>query len=140
MAAPSSVIALPWYRRGDYAALLRLFSDPNKVPATYDAWLKRAESTERQLQKAGMAVARVWIRPRSFAAWCKQRNASPDSVLAPCYNLCRSQGVPREGRSGARSVRSRLTPSSVVFVSSWRAASYALWGIVENSTVANPCA
>jgi len=73
MAAPSSVIALPWYRRGDYAALLRLFSDPDKVPATYDAWLKRAESTERQLQKAGMAVARVWIRPRSFAARLRTR-------------------------------------------------------------------
>jgi hypothetical protein len=79
MVAPSSVIALPWYRRGDYAALLRLFSDPDKVPATYDAWLKRAESTERQLQK-GMSVARVWIRPRPFAAWCKQRNVSPDQA------------------------------------------------------------
>lgn len=80
MVASSSVIALPWYRRDDYAALLRLFSDPDKVPATYDAWLKRAESTERQLQKAGMSVARVWIRPRPFAAWCKQRNARPDQA------------------------------------------------------------
>jgi hypothetical protein len=80
MVAPSSVIALPWYRQGDYAALLRLFSDPDKLPATYDAWLMRAESTERQLQKAGMAVARVWIRPRSFAAWCKQGNVSPDQA------------------------------------------------------------
>ena len=37
MVAPSSVIALPWYRRGDYAALLRLFSDPDKVPA--NSWV-----------------------------------------------------------------------------------------------------
>jgi hypothetical protein len=80
MVAPSSVIALPWYRRGDYAALLRLFSDPNKLLATHDAWLKRAESIERQLQKAGMGVARVWIRPRPFAAWCKQRNVFPDQA------------------------------------------------------------
>ena len=80
MAASPPVTALPWYARRDYPALLKLFSDPDKLPATYDAWLKRAESTERQLQKAGMAVARVWIRPRSFAAWCKQRNASPDQA------------------------------------------------------------
>src|ERR1700722_4016533 len=80
MVAPSSVIALPWNRRGDYATPLRLFSAPDKLPATYDAWLKRAESTERQLQKAGMAVARVWIRPRSFATWCKQGNVSPDQA------------------------------------------------------------
>src|ERR1700730_3131319 len=80
MVAPSSVIALPWYRRGDYAALLRLISDPDKLPATYDAWLKRAESTERQLQKAAISVARVWIRPRPFAAWCQQRDLSPDQA------------------------------------------------------------
>ena len=80
MVASSAVIALPWYRRGDYAALLRLFSDPDKVLASYDTWLKRAESTERQLQKAGMGVARVWIRPSPFAAWCKQRKLSPDQA------------------------------------------------------------
>ncbi len=78
MVTPSLVIALPWYRRGDYATLLLLFSDPEKLPGTYNVWLKRAESTERQLQKAGIGVARVWIRPLPFAAWCKQRKMSPD--------------------------------------------------------------
>ena len=51
--SPRSAIALPWYARGNYPALLKLFSDPDKLPATYDAWLKRAELTEKQLQKAG---------------------------------------------------------------------------------------
>ena len=78
MAPSSHVIALPWYHRRDYAALLVLVSDRENMPATYDAWLKRAESTERQLQKAGIGVARVWIRPSPFAAWCKQRKLSPD--------------------------------------------------------------
>jgi hypothetical protein len=78
MPAPPSVLALPWYARGDYPALLKLFSDPDKLPATYDAWLKRAEGIERQFRKAGFAVARIWIRPVAFAAWCKERNAAPD--------------------------------------------------------------
>ncbi len=78
MAAPPRIIALPWYQRSDYVALLELFSDTGKVPATYDAWLKRAERTERQLQKAGFRVARIWIRPVPFAAWCKERDISPD--------------------------------------------------------------
>jgi hypothetical protein len=51
MAASLSVAALRWYARGDYAALLKLFSDPGKLPATYDDWLKRAESVERQLRR-----------------------------------------------------------------------------------------
>jgi hypothetical protein len=80
MAASPSVVALPWYARGDYPALLKLFSDPGKLPATYDAWLKRAERTESQLQKAGFGVARIWIHPVPFAAWCKERNVSPDQT------------------------------------------------------------
>ena len=72
------VTALPWYARADYPTLLRLFKDPDKLPATYAAWLRRAEATQRQLQKAGFGVARIWIRPAAFAAWCKERNVSPD--------------------------------------------------------------
>jgi hypothetical protein len=74
------VSALPWYARADYPALLRLFSDPDKLPATYDAWLQRAEQVEHQLQRAGLAVARICIRPAPFAVWCKERNVSPDQA------------------------------------------------------------
>jgi len=74
------VMSLPWYARGDYPVLLRLFKDPDKLPATYDAWLQRAEQVENQLQRAGLAVARIRIRPVPFAAWCRERNISPDQV------------------------------------------------------------
>ena len=53
MAAPSQTLALPWFARSDYPALLDLFSDANKLPTTYDAWLERAERIEREFQKAG---------------------------------------------------------------------------------------
>ncbi len=79
MATPP-VIALPWYGRGDYPALLKLFSDTDKLPTTYDDWLERAEQVERQFQKAGFGVARIWIRPVPFAAWCKERNVSLDQA------------------------------------------------------------
>ena len=80
MAASSRIFALPWYARGDYPALLKLFKDPDKLPATYDAWLLRAEQVEKQLQRAGLAVARIRIRPVPFAAWCRERNISPDQA------------------------------------------------------------
>jgi hypothetical protein len=80
MAARPSVLALPWYARRDYPALLKLFSDPDKLPATYDAWLNRAEGIERQFQKAGFGVARIWVRPVPFAAWCKKWNVPPDQA------------------------------------------------------------
>ena len=80
MAASSQTLALPWYARSDYPALLALFSDANKLPTTYDAWLERAERIECQFQKAGFSVSKTWIRPIPFAAWCDERNISPDQV------------------------------------------------------------
>jgi len=74
------VSALPWYSRAEYPTLLRLFSDPDKLPATYDAWLERADQVEKQLQRVGLAVARIRIYPVPFAAWCKERNVSPNQA------------------------------------------------------------
>ena len=48
MAASPPVAALPWFDRRDYLALLKLFSDPDKLPTTYDAWLERAEGVDRK--------------------------------------------------------------------------------------------
>ena len=80
MAASPPVTALPWYDRRDFPALLELFNDPDKLPATYDAWLERAEGIERQFKRAGFGVARIWIRPVPFAAWCKEWSVSPDQA------------------------------------------------------------
>jgi hypothetical protein len=85
MAAPPPVIALPWYARGNYLALLKLFSDPDKWPATYDGWLKPAELTEKQFQKAGIGVARIWIRPRPFAGLVQGAERCSGPVGAPDF-------------------------------------------------------
>ena len=71
-------LALPWYQRSDYQALLTLFSDPDKMPSTFDAWLAHAEGVEKQLRAAGFAVVRVWLRPGPFKAWCTERGMRPD--------------------------------------------------------------
>jgi hypothetical protein len=91
------VTALPWYGRGDYPALLKLFSDPDKLPATYDAWLQRAQQVESQLKRAGLGVARIWIRPGPFAAWCKERNVSLNQAarLTFANETARSFPAPR---------------------------------------------
>ena len=97
MTGPAPV-ALPWYHREDYGALLALFSDPDKLPSTFDAWLEHAEGVEKQFRAAGFSVARIWIRPAAFAAWCKERNVSPDQrarlIFAnerACENHCPPQ-------------------------------------------------
>jgi hypothetical protein len=71
-------VALPWYDRRDYAALLAMFVDPENLPDNFDAWLKHAENVERQLQAAGFTVVRMSIRPKPFAAWCETRGIPLD--------------------------------------------------------------
>ena len=56
MTAPPQVVGLPWYHRHDYPALLLVFSDPDKLPNTFDAWLEHAEGLERQLRAAGFVA------------------------------------------------------------------------------------
>jgi hypothetical protein len=73
-------LGLPWYLRNDYPALLALFSDPDKLPKTFDAWLKHAETLEQRLQAAGLRVAKILIQPAPFARWCKERGVSPDQA------------------------------------------------------------
>ena len=66
------------YNRHQYPALLALFSDPENLLETFDAWLEHAEKVERQLQAAGFAVARILISPATFRAWCDERVVKPD--------------------------------------------------------------
>jgi hypothetical protein len=81
----SSVVALPWFRRADYAVLLRMFTDSEKLPESFDVWLQRAETVERQSRKAGFSVARILIQPAPFAAWCKKRRLLPDQRARFAY-------------------------------------------------------
>ena len=94
MAATPPIAALPWYHRTHYPALLKLFSDPDKLPATFDAWLNRAEGIERQFQKAGFSIARIWVRPVPFAAWCKKRNVPPDQAARLTFVNEAARGLP----------------------------------------------
>jgi hypothetical protein len=48
------------------------------LPTTFDEWLSHAESVEKRLRTAGLAVVRVWIRPAPFEVWCKQQGLLPD--------------------------------------------------------------
>jgi hypothetical protein len=82
--------------RSDYPALLDLFSDANQFPTTYNAWLERAKRIEWQFQKAGFGISKTWIRPIPFAAWCDERNISPDApviAFSPRQADCRPKAL-----------------------------------------------
>jgi hypothetical protein len=74
---PPPAIGVYWISEGDYPALLKIFADGNKMPRTWDEWLKIAEEMERGLKAYGHAVMRVHIDPNTFPDWCAAQGTSP---------------------------------------------------------------
>ena len=52
---PPPAVGVYWIDGGDYAALLKIFADGNKLPGSWKAWLKMAEEMERGLKAYGHA-------------------------------------------------------------------------------------
>jgi hypothetical protein len=73
-------LGMPWYRRDDWNALLIIFVDATKFPATYDKWRHRAEKAERELERQGMIAERVYLDPAEFAGWCAARGMKVDAA------------------------------------------------------------
>src|SRR5580704_2009988 len=72
-------VGVYWIDEEDYPALLRIFDDGNKMPATWREWLKMAEEMERGLISYGHVVLRVRIDPETFPDWCASQGAKSSS-------------------------------------------------------------
>mgnify|MGYP000987374674 FL=1 len=72
-------VGIPWYRREDYPALLRLFVDRDRLPARFDDWLQRAEQTLQSVQAGGQIAEKVYLDPAEFSRWCGARGLDIDS-------------------------------------------------------------
>lgn len=72
-------VGIAWYRREDYERIRAIMDDRDKLPATFDEWLQAAEELERNLERAGHIVERVYIDPDAFAEWCRLRRLDIDS-------------------------------------------------------------
>lgn len=74
-----SAVGIPWYKRSDYARILEVMEDRDKLPLTFDKWQSKAEQIERQTRTAGKIVARAYIDPDHFVAWCAANGLHIDS-------------------------------------------------------------
>jgi hypothetical protein len=74
---PPPAIGAYWVKEEDYPALLKLSDDGNKMPRTWQEWLKIAEEMERGLKAYGHVVMRVHIDPNTFPEWCAAHGTSP---------------------------------------------------------------
>jgi hypothetical protein len=61
---------ISWYRAEDYGRILEIMEDADKLPATFDQWLKTAERGERELKDKGQVRGKPFS-PGAIAAALK---------------------------------------------------------------------
>ena len=78
-------VGIAWYRREDYAEILRIMQDAAELPTTWEKWFYAAERGARVLQKRGHIVVRAYIDPVDFPEWCRQRGLKLDAQARMQY-------------------------------------------------------
>ena len=73
---PLPAVGAYWIKEEDYAALLKIFDDGDRMPPAWTQWLKMAEEMENGLKAYGHPVMRVRIDPSTFADWCAAHGMS----------------------------------------------------------------
>ena len=81
----------PWYRREEYALLLELLDDREKLPLNFDEWEKEAESQRAAKKREGVNIIPVLVSPDEFFTFCKEKHISCDSTT--CAQFANSRGA-----------------------------------------------
>lgn len=80
---PVRAVGLSWFRKEDYPALLKIFTDADKMPRTWEEWLKGAEAMEKRVKAQRQIVERIYIDPDTFPDWCASQNVTVDRQGPP---------------------------------------------------------
>ena len=76
---------MAWYRSGDYPRILLLMEDAQKLPADHRSWRASAEQVEAEVVRSGVSVARVYLDPDAFVAWCDREGLKPNGAARARY-------------------------------------------------------
>jgi hypothetical protein len=74
------IAGIPWVSEEDYAQVKAIMADAALFPQSYRAWLRGAETTERDWREQGLHPVRIVIVPADFAGWCARRKLRMDAV------------------------------------------------------------
>lgn len=84
------IVGLSWFHDADYTAILRIMTDAELLPDTYDEWFERESKRESDLKASGHIVIRAIIDPKTFPDWCAKHghttiNSSARAAFANDY-------------------------------------------------------
>ena len=80
-----TAVGMVWYKREDYQKFLSILDDAQKLPPSFDEWLKSAEKGFQHLKAQGREVEKVHLDSDTFPEWCKSRGVIPDANARMLY-------------------------------------------------------
>jgi hypothetical protein len=82
-------VGVTWFREEDYPVLLEIFEDADKMPRTWNEWLKRAEQMEERAKAQGYRLGGRNSGSSIFQARnvLLMRQAESDSLVFGQQNL-----------------------------------------------------
>lgn len=95
--AAAMIVGIPWYRRKDWDALLKVFDDSHALHDTYRQWRRSAQRFEKLLLRHGHEVERVYIDPETFPEWCRSQGRKVDAEARSAYAVEVVQQKQQEG-------------------------------------------
>lgn len=76
---PIKAIGMAWYEEQHYARLRSLFTDGNKLHATFLQWQDAAEHGRKRYVRQGYVVVKAYIDPDTFPVWCTAHGHNVDA-------------------------------------------------------------
>jgi hypothetical protein len=89
-------IAVAWYRREEWPALLAASADAAELEATYDEWLANAEKMIPQMEAHGIHVVKIDVEVNALVRWCAIKNFQVDGAARADYA---AEGLRRKSQS-----------------------------------------
>lgn len=94
-----SAVAVPWYKREDYARILEVMSDAHLLPPTFEKWEWRANQVIDQVKNSGSVPVKAHLEPDAFVAWCKGRGMDLDAKARIAFANHVAAAMYQQGRA-----------------------------------------
>ena len=93
-------VALPRYRRDQWARWLETVDDREAWKATYEAWRGEAEAMAARLLRAGLEVTWIDLEVEAFSEWCESRGYANDTEARNRFAAEQIGNIPPATASG----------------------------------------
>ena len=76
---------IPWFTRADWGKVRAIYTDPNSMGSSYEAWLKAAEERAKLMESPTVTVHKVYLNADQLLAYAKRNNCA---INANALVLC----------------------------------------------------